>query len=126
LVRSAGNDGLSAKDHMFKVLTLAAVLGMAAPAFGQSAAVPYQPGQGPVTYDRVGKTQYGDDGSQSERVGRKSYGDDGTERESIGGTTYGDDGSKAETIGNQTFIEDGKGNTARCEKIGDRTFCDDE
>ena len=112
---------------MLKVLTLAMAIGMAATAFGQShrqPAVPYQPDQGPVTYEKHGKTTTGSDGSRSERIGHTTYGDDGSTRETYGDTTYGDDGSKAEKVGNETFIEDADGNTAHCEKIGDKTFCD--
>ena len=112
---------------MLKALTIAMAIGMAVPALAQSdraPAVPYQPGQGPVTYTTHGNTTTGDDGSRSERIGHTTYGSDGTKRETIGDTTYGDDGSKSEKVGDQTFIEDANGNTARCEKIGDQTFCD--
>ena len=114
--------------HALTILPVVLLL-MAGAAFGQSGrqpAVPYEPGQGPVTYTKQGNTTYGDDGSQATQSGNSFYDDKGVRHERTGNTTYGDDGSKAETIGDQTFIENANGDTARCEKIGDKTFCDDQ
>jgi hypothetical protein len=61
---------------------------------GEPPAIPDAQDQGPTTYSRIGST------------------------------TFGLYGSKAERIGNTTFIEKSDGTTARCETIGDETFCD--
>ena len=91
-----------------------------------STAVVAQEAQGPATYTRQGHTIYGSDGSTAERYGNKTYSSDGKSYETYGNTTYGSDGSRAEKHGNTTFIDGPNGQTRKCEKVADQTFCDDE
>lgn len=85
---------------------------------------PYAQGDGPTTYTKHGNSTYGSDGSTAEKYGDTTYGSNGETYETYGNTTYGSDGSKAERIGGTTFIEKPDGKTAKCETIGDETFCD--
>lgn len=91
-----------------------------------------------TSYNRVGKTIYGSDGSThqqvggttyhnysdgssstSQRVGRSTYHSDGTSTQHIGNTSYDSDGTSRQRIGNFTYGSDG----TSCQRIGNQMYC---
>ena len=76
-----------------------------------------------TTYNTIGNTVFGSDGSTSTQIGSTTFGSDGTTVNQIGGTTFGSDGSTSQQIGNTTFIKNSDGTTTTCQKIGASTFC---
>ena len=54
-----------------------------------------------------------------QKIGNTTYGSDGTNWQTIGNTTYGSDGTNYQKIGNFTYGSDG----TRCQKIGAFTHC---
>lgn len=103
---------------------LIAVTLLASPAYAQ-------------TYNTIGNTTYGSDGSTYQKIGNTIYGSGGQTWTKVGNTYHGSDGSTHTQIGNTTFsnTEHGSytthqiGNTyysgrSTCSSIGNTLFCD--
>ena len=76
-----------------------------------------------TTYNRIGNTTFGSDGTTYNRIGNTTFGSDGTTYNRIGNTTFGSDGTTANRIGNTTFIDSPNGQSKTCNQIGATTFC---
>lgn len=85
------------------------------------------------SYNKIGNTTFGSDGSTYTQIGNTVFSNDGTSYNRIGNTTFGSDGSSYQKIGNTTFSNDGTsysqiGNTtfgsdgSTYQKIGNTTF----
>lgn len=77
------------------------------PYIGSSLANDSSKYKGPTTYNVIGNTVYGSDGSTYNQIGNTIYKNDGTTYSSIGNTLYGSDGSSYSNIGNTTYSNDG-------------------
>ena len=86
------------------------------------------------SYQAIGNTVYGSDGTSYQRIGNTTYGSDGTTYQQIGNTTYGNDGYTSQQIGNTSYGNDGSttqriGNTyfnsngTTCTRIGNTIDC---
>ncbi|MDC0162008.1 hypothetical protein OAI87_00235 [Paracoccaceae bacterium] len=87
-----------------------------------------------TTYETIGKTIYGSDGSTHQIIGNTIFSSDGTTHQMIGNNIFSSDGTTHQTIGNTTFSSDGTthqtiGNTTfssdgtTCQTIGTQMFC---
>jgi hypothetical protein len=99
----------------------------------QSTLIPVASGRGLTTYNTIGNTTFGSDGSTIQRVGNTHFSSDGTTYNTIGNTTFGSDGSTMQRVGDSYFGSDGKtynkvGNTifgsdgSTIQKVGDTYF----
>ena len=61
----------------------------------------------PTSYQRIGGTVFGSDGSSYQQIGNTTFGSDGSTYQRIGNSTFGNDGSSYQLIGNTTFGSDG-------------------
>lgn len=77
------------------------------PYVGSSLANESSKHKGPTTYNVIGNTVYGSDGSTYNQIGNTIYKNDGTTYSPIGNTLYGSDGSSYSNIGNTTYSNDG-------------------
>ncbi len=78
---------------------------------------------GPTTYNQVGNTTYGSDGSIANRNGNTTTTNDGRSYNQIGTSTYGSDGSTGNRVGNTTFVQTPSGQQRTCQTIGTTTIC---
>lgn len=63
--------------------------------------------RGPTTYNAIGNTVYGSDGSSYYSIGSTIYKNDGTTYRAIGNTVYGSDGSTISSIGRSVYDNNG-------------------
>ena len=93
---------------------------------------------GPGTYNQVGGTTYGPNGSTQQQVGgttymnsgttynqigNTTYGSNGTTFNQVGNTTYGSNGTTSNTVGNTTYINGPNGQSRTCQHVGISTYC---
>lgn len=85
--------------------------------------IPIEPAhrRGPVTYNSIGSTVFGSDGSTMQRVGNTMFHSDGTSYNRIGNTVFGSDGSTIQNIGNTSFHSGG----SSYNRIGNTVFGSD-
>ena len=99
---------------MRKLVLFAALLaGISGPALAQSS-----------TYQRVGTTTYGSNGTSYQHVGNTTYGSNGTTSQQVGTTTYGSNGTTAQSVGNTTYINKPGAPSRTCRTVGMFTHCD--
>lgn len=58
------------------------------------------------TYQMIGNTMFGSDGSYYNQIGNTTYFNDGTTYQQIGNTTFGSNGQTIQRIGNTYFVND--------------------
>jgi len=75
----------------------------------------------PDSWQVIGNTAYGSDGSSVQRIGNQFYGSDGSSAQVIGNQIYGSDGSSAQVIGNQIYRSDGSSS----QRIGNQIYHSD-
>lgn len=87
----------------------------------QPSIVPIPAGGGLTTYNKVGNTTFGSDGSSIQKVGNTYFSSDGSMYNTVGNTTFGSDGSTMQKVGNTYFHSDG----TTYNKVGNTTFGSD-
>lgn len=75
----------------------------------------------PDSWQVIGNTAYGSDGSSVQRIGNQFYGSDGSSAQVIGNQIYGSNGSSAQVIGNQIYRSDGSSS----QRIGNQIYHSD-
>lgn len=79
----------------------------------------YGTSNGTTTYQQIGNSTFGSDGTNSQRIGNTNFNSDGSRSTQIGNTQFNSDGSSGQRIGNSYFGSDG----TRCNIIGNQTIC---
>jgi len=74
-----------------------------------------------ITYNQIGNTIYGSDGSRMSKVGNTYYTNDGTRYSRIRNTIYGSDGSRISKVGNTYYSNNG----TRYSQIGNTIYGSD-
>ena len=72
-----------------------------------------------LTYQQIGNTTIGSDGSSSQRIGNTYINSDGTSSQQIGNLRINSDGTSSQRIGNIIIRSDG----TSCQIIGNQMYC---
>jgi hypothetical protein len=56
-----------------------------------------------TSYQQIGNTTYGSNGTSYQQIGNTTYGSNGTSYQQIGNTTYGSNGKSCTKVGSTTF-----------------------
>lgn len=95
---------------------------------------PFRRASPPVTFNSIGRSVYGSDGSTATTIGNATYYNNGVVDQHIGNMTFGSDGYNTNRIGNTTYDNKGTtfqqiGNTvygsdgSTCQAIGNQVSC---
>lgn len=80
-------------------------------------------GSNGTTYQQIGNTTYSSSGKTYQSVGDTTYSSTGKTYQQTGSTTYGSDGTTAQQIGNTTYINGPRGYNKTCQHVGAAVYC---